>query len=327
VDDSQPLTTTAVAPDPAELSTIERAELGRYEAVIKRGIDTFVAVGNALSAIRRERLYRATHRNFEEYCEKRWQMTYSYANKLMAASEVVGNLTTENRTIVHVLPQTESQARPLAKLEPEQQREVWVEVIESAPNGNVTAAHVQTVVNQYRDEVKPKLAVHYSSDTPEHYTPQEIIHAVIECMGAIDLDPCSNSKTAPNVPAKCHYTVEDDGLVHAWHGRVYLNPPYGREISKWIDKLRSEYDADNVTEAIALVPARTDTDWFDRLIEGYRLHCFVHGRLVFIGNDNSAPFPSAIVYLGDNDRTFFDTFEGFGRIVQELHPEMILGEP
>ena len=48
-------------------------------------------------------------------------------------------------------------------------------------------------------------------------------------MGEIDLDPCSNSKAQPNVPALNHFTVEDDGLEQKWFGRVYMNPPYGRE--------------------------------------------------------------------------------------------------
>ena len=303
----------------AELNTVERNELERYEKTIERGLETFVRVGDALLAIRRNRLYRTTHATFEAYCERRWQMTRDYANKLIGAAEVVGNL----NTIVSILPATESQARPLTKLEPEQQVEAWREAVETAPGGKVTAAHVAAVVERHAPS--PRMAVHYSSDTPEHYTPEEIVCAVIDCFGTIDLDPCSNSHDDPNVPATTHYTEQDNGLCREWHGRVFMNPPYGREIGKWIDKLRSEYDAGNVTEAIALVPARTDTDWFDRLIEGYRLQCFVHGRLVFVGNDNSAPFPSAIVYLGDNDRAFFDTFTIFGRIVQELHPEMIVG--
>lgn len=166
------------------------------------------------------------------------------------------------------------------------------------------------------------MSVHFSSDSPEHYTPTQIVDAVVACLGTIDLDPCSNSKTDPNVPAMHHYTQEDDGLSQVWAGRVYMNPPYGREIGKWVAKLREEYDNGNVTEAIALVPARTDTDWFDCLIDGFKFHCFVHGRLTFIGNTESAPFPSAIVYLGNDWANFYSTFRSFGRIVQETNPEM-----
>ena len=61
--------------------------------------------------------------------------------------------------------------------------------------------------------VPPALLSHAST---EHYTPQYILDAVIACMGAIDLDPCSNSKEIPNVPAARHYTIRDNGLVQPW---------------------------------------------------------------------------------------------------------------
>lgn len=209
---------------------------------------------------------------------------------------------------------------PAPALDYEEQAEELAEDEEGWTDGET-----ELIEKQLAAAIDPshRQSVHFSSDTPEHYTPREIIEAVIACMGAIDLDPCSNSYANPNVPATTHYTVEDDGLAQTWQGKVYMNPPYGREIGKWVAKLRDEYDCGNVTEAIALVPARTDTDWFDQLIDGYRLHCFVHGRLQFIGNDGNAPFPSALVYLGDKPENFFYTFRSFGRIVQELHPEMV----
>lgn len=162
------------------------------------------------------------------------------------------------------------------------------------------------------DRPKSTMAVHFSSETPEHYTPSVIIDAAIACMGGIDLDPCSNSKTTPNVPAATHYTREDDGLSQEWHGCVYMNPPYGREIDDWVAKLVSEYEAGNVTEAIALVPSRTDTQWWQRLRE-YHV-CLVSGRLKFIGNNDPAPFPSAVFYLGQNIGRFVWAFEELGDI-------------
>lgn len=162
------------------------------------------------------------------------------------------------------------------------------------------------------DRPKSTMAVHFSSDTPEHYTPSVIIDAAIACMGGIDLDPCSNSKETPNVPAAMHYTREDDGLSQVWRGCVYMNPPYGREIDDWVAKLVSEYEAGNVTEAIALVPSRTDTQWWQRLRE-YHV-CLVSGRLKFIGNNDPAPFPSAVFYLGQNIGRFVWAFEELGDI-------------
>jgi hypothetical protein len=72
-----------------------------------------------------------------------------------------------------------------------------------------------------------------------------------------------------------------------------LNPPYGHEIDDWIAKLVAEHEAGRVTEAIALVPARVDTEWFRRLDPFPR--CFVFGRLTFANAGTPAPFrPSSI---------------------------------
>jgi hypothetical protein len=159
----------------------------------------------------------------------------------------------------------------------------------------------------------PPMGVHYSSQTSEHYTPRVILDAVMACMGGIDLDPCSNPGE-PNVPAAArHYTEEDDGLSQPWQGRVYMNSPYGPVIGAWVRKLHSEYaEARNTTQAIALVPARPDTEWF-RVLRDFPV-CFIAGRLTFIGNDASAPFPSAAFYLGDVPDAFEAAFDGLGDV-------------
>lgn len=162
--------------------------------------------------------------------------------------------------------------------------------------------------------VAQSMAVHYSSESPEWYTPKHILDCVIETLGAIDLDPCSNSHENPNVPALVHFTQEDDGLSLAWLGRVYMNPPYGREIVDWIERLVSEYRRGNVTEAVALVPSRTDTEWFRQLREFQR--CFIWGRLRFSNGDNTAPFPSVAVYLGNNVQQFVTAFQTVGDIYE-----------
>lgn len=154
-----------------------------------------------------------------------------------------------------------------------------------------------------------------SSASSEWYTPRCIIDAALEAMGGIDLDPCSNSKTDPVVPAKMHYTIEDNGLLLPWHGRVYMNPPYGREIGKWVKKLLDEYRVFNCV-AIALVPSRTDTAWFREFKYRYCPVCFVTGRLKFSGHKNSAPFPSAVFGLGIPLHIFYNAFCGIGDIYE-----------
>jgi hypothetical protein len=153
-----------------------------------------------------------------------------------------------------------------------------------------------------------------SSKSTEWYTPDSIIERVILILGEIDLDPCSNSKMAPNVPAVHHYTKKDDGLSRSWHGRVYMNPPYGRVIGPWVTKLVAEYRAGRATQALALLPARTDTRWMAQLREFPR--CFIRGRLKFSGHQNSAPFPSVVVALGCDPGTLAQAFGDIGDVYQ-----------
>ncbi len=169
------------------------------------------------------------------------------------------------------------------------------------------------------DRQPSRLAVHYSSETAEHYTPRgflDLVHSVFD--DDPDLDPCSNSLTAPNVRARQHFTAAEDGLNRAWHGRVFMNPPYGRDIVGWIEKLRREFEQGNVLEAIALLPARTDTEWFNTLTAKTddAVICFLHGRLVFIGNTDPAPFPSMAVYFGPHHDRFARVFVDAGSLMQ-----------
>lgn len=149
------------------------------------------------------------------------------------------------------------------------------------------------------------LSVHFSSDTSEHYSPAWVLEKVSAVMGGIDLDPCSNSHENPSVPAQTHFTRADDGLSREWHGCVFMNPPYGAEIDKWTKKLTDEITAGRVSQAIALVPARTDTAWWNDLVNtGWPVVHFFKGRLRFSEARNGAPFPSALLYWGER-RTLF----------------------
>jgi hypothetical protein len=145
----------------------------------------------------------------------------------------------------------------------------------------------------------------FSSETAEHYTPREVLDAVLDVLGEIDLDPCAERKGArANVPARNHFTRKDDGLAQQWRGRVFMNPPYGYEPPKWVDRLLESHKSGEVTEAIALLAARTDTAWF-KALDKWPV-CFVTGRLRFSGAANGAMFPSAIFYLGTAHRAAFE---------------------
>ena len=155
----------------------------------------------------------------------------------------------------------------------------------------------------------------FTSASPEWYTPTEVIERVVSMFGTIDLDPCSNSGD-PRIPAQKHYREADNGLDQPWRGKVYMNPPYGREIGAWVDKLAEEFEYGNVPEAIALVPARTDTSWWAHLPAA--TVCFVTGRLSFSDHDNPAPFPSAVCYLGPDNAAFAEAFIDLGIVYVRL---------
>lgn len=80
-----------------------------------------------------------------------------------------------------------------------------------------------------------------------------------------------------------------DGLLVAWGERNYINPPYGREIGKWIKRA---YESKKL--CVLLIPARTDTRWWHDYIMKANEIRFIKGRLKFGESKNSAPFPSCI---------------------------------
>jgi hypothetical protein len=157
-----------------------------------------------------------------------------------------------------------------------------------------------------------RLAVHYRSDTPEWYTPEHIIVKAHQMLGGIDLDPASSDAANEMVQAAEYYTEHNNGLALPWRGRVWMNPPYGDVVGQWVNKLLLEYEDGNITEALALLPARPDTAWFAPLFQYPR--CWVRGRLRFVGADNSAPFPSVIVYLGTRPGVFLECFGELGHV-------------
>lgn len=130
----------------------------------------------------------------------------------------------------------------------------------------------------------------------EWATPTAIKKELIEEFGVFDLDPA----TMKHNPMKAlrFFTKEDDALIQEWNGEnVYLNPPYGRIISKFIDKAILEHEQGRAKRIVMLLPSRTCTKWFHLLLEHPCTTIrFYKGRLRF--NDaNPAPMPSILVIL------------------------------
>lgn len=136
----------------------------------------------------------------------------------------------------------------------------------------------------------------FSSKKMDWCTPQDFFDKLNEEFSFV-LDAAATDKTA-----KCpqYFTPETDGLKSSWKaagGTVFCNPPYGREIGKWVQKAYEE--AQTGTPIVLLIPARTDTTYFHKYIYHKAEIRFIRGRLRFTDEDGQAsapaPFPSMLV--------------------------------
>ena len=164
-------------------------------------------------------------------------------------------------------------------------------------------------------------------------TPKGLFDSLWEEFGGFDMDPaCQWGQytadrvynaggticfTPPQHTLTWEYSDDKilmDGLAQPWHGKVFLNPPYGRgELEPWIEKAVREVSEGRAEKVVALLPARTGTKWFQRYVlksihyrigrehygvdahEAIAIVRFLPGRLTFEGAKDCAPFPSVIV--------------------------------
>lgn len=151
----------------------------------------------------------------------------------------------------------------------------------------------------------------------EWYTPTEYAEMARDVMGGIDLDPASCPEANKVIQATRFFTKEDDGLSQAWHGRVWLNPPYSRDLMPaFCNHLALHVESGAVEQAILVSHNNTDTAWFSRLSECCSAICFPRSRIRFYrGEDVAAPVNGqAFFYFGQNKQAFKSTFGQIGSV-------------
>ncbi len=138
----------------------------------------------------------------------------------------------------------------------------------------------------------------------EWLTPPELIKA----LGKFDLDPCSPINR-PWATAANHYTIDDNGLLMPWSGRVWCNPPYGNEAASWLRKCSLHGNA------IALTFARTETKmFFETVWNSADALLFIKGRLSFyhvtgIKAKNGGGAPSVLIAYGKENAHILENLE------------------
>jgi hypothetical protein len=124
---------------------------------------------------------------------------------------------------------------------------------------------------------------------------------ILMALGSFDLDPCGAPPPRPWSTANRHISLPEDGLAAEWHGRVWLNPPYGDQTGAWLERMSAH------RRGIALTFARTETDYWHRYIWPFAVAMlFIRGRLNFHLPDGTrasgnAGGPSVLIAYSEND--------------------------
>lgn len=146
--------------------------------------------------------------------------------------------------------------------------------------------------------------------TIEWLTPPELVKK----LGVFDLDPCT-PVNPPFVHAKTNFNINDDGLQKQWFGRVYMNPPYGKGMEKWIEKLKIHGNG------IALIFARTETKcFFNHIWNDAHAVLFVKGRIKFYtvnGEQKGTPgAPSILIAYGKENADLLEQAHIEGKFIR-----------
>lgn len=250
------------------LSEVQR--LGELEQVVETGLTVFVNVGNALLEIRDSRLYRQQFATFEAYCRERWGLKERRAYQLLDAAEVVKNL-----ACTMVQPTTERQARPLTRLEPEVQREVWQDIVATIAPDQITAKIVEEqakaaeplneAVKAVKEELKPEPATAQQQFLPEPAKIKDpIVLAVTEKVKAGAMTVLEAAKEIRQAKTEQRREERLDKIVEVSQGNaelktdirypvLYADPPWRYEFAETESRMiENQYPTMALDEICAL---------------------------------------------------------------------------
>lgn len=168
------------------------------------------------------------------------------------------------------------------------------------------------------------LEVLTSSKSDEHHTPAWLIEAARKALGGrIDLDPMSNFRANQAVCASRFFTKEENALNLKWEGKIWINPAFSIA-DEAVDKVISEYELGNISEAVVLLKSAPETKRYQKMYPFS--FCELNKRVTFDAQNNKtgAPFATVIFYIGRNFARFRAAFEPYGRvhIGDRLYKEM-----
>lgn len=203
-------------------------------------------------------------------------------------------------------------------------RAVWDEAVRQAQvrRVRVTAGLVCRVHKHFATSAGAR-PVHLLSESLEWYTPLWLVEKVKQAFqgGEVDLDACSDAVAQQTVQAGAYFTEAQNGLDQVWHGRTFVNPPFGRvgwqsQQGLFLAKACSEQQAGHTTEVLLLLKAAVGYAWFQQALQ--LPHAFLTKKLAFCCQDvlkpgivaeaKSNPHGSVVVYLGQHIKHFCNVF-------------------
>lgn len=205
------------------------------------------------------------------------------------------------------------------------QREVfWEDVEKSLSECNISIEIRASIEATIAQKVRRGRNPHGDADAcVEWYTPKFYIELVRRVLGKINLDPATNTLAQRWIEAEVFYTAEIDGFIQRWFGKIYLNPPYGKEqpggrkAPDWLERAIEAYESGEIDEAIILLN-RTGAAWYKKLLKRVNALCEVEKRIAFIdatGEQQSSPrYYNDFIYLGKNDSVFKRVFSEIGDV-------------
>jgi hypothetical protein len=185
------------------ISVEERAQLADLERTIDSGLLSFFEVGTALLKIREGKLFRISHKTFESYVADRFGIGRAHANRMMASVGVVKNLS-PNGDILRCA--NEFCLRPLTRLAPEQQREVWERAVEAAENGRPT----EKLVTRVLAEVVPRQTIARRAPDHKDHSDKSLECEVFGCSDAKIVEPVTSANCAMVAPAPLGTNEKND---------------------------------------------------------------------------------------------------------------------
>ena len=133
----------------------------------------------------------------------------------------------------------------------------------------------------------------FKSDSIEYSTPLKIVNPLIDEFG-ITKDVCASIN---NYKLSDYWTKEDNALAQFWIGNCWMNPPFSKDLNKWVKKACNDAIQFGGTK-VCLIPVRSNTKWWAEVSVQSEIR-FINGEVNFNDAERGLWLPMCIMIFGD----------------------------